>query len=114
LLSFDAELADRAPRTLPAPLGRALMKDCISAGMIVERAAIEVVDMAMQICGGASFHARHPLARLVRDVRAISFMRPFAPASHWSDFLSQETLSSWRSRPSSRAPLADRGGHRST
>jgi L-evernosamine nitrososynthase len=104
LMAFDARLADRPPRTLPASLGRELMKDCVSAGMIVERAAIEVVDMAMQICGGASFHARHPLARLVRDVRAISFMRPYAPASHWSDFLSEETLSSWRSRPPSRTP----------
>jgi alkylation response protein AidB-like acyl-CoA dehydrogenase len=104
LLAFDARLADRAPRTLPASLGRELMKECVSAGMIVERAAIEVVDIAMQVCGGASFHARHPLARMLRDVRAISFMRPYAPASHWSDFLSRETLSSWSSRPSSRTP----------
>ncbi len=92
LTDFDEHLRDSAPRSLSATLGRTLMKECVSAGMIVERAAVEIVDMAMQICGGASFLWSHPLARLARDVKAISFMRPYVPANNWSEFLVKETL----------------------
>jgi alkylation response protein AidB-like acyl-CoA dehydrogenase len=44
-------------------------------------AAVEVVDLAVQIVGGAAFFKRSPLERLVRDVRAARHHPPCAPVS---------------------------------
>ena len=87
LADIDAHVSDAAPRSLPAELGRSLMAGCVAAGMVVERAATEVVDLAMQVCGGRSYVAGHPLGRICRDVRACWFMRPHPLAEEWLDFL---------------------------
>jgi len=87
LADIDARVADAAPRSLPAEVGRSLMTACVAAGMVVERAATEVVDLAMQVCGGRSYVTGHPLGRMCRDVRACWFMRPHPLAEEWLDFL---------------------------
>lgn len=92
LVDVDARVTNTAPRSLPAKTARELMRECVTAGIVVERAAIEVVDLAMQICGGSSYVAGHPLGRLCRDVRAAMFMRPYAPAEEWPDFLSSAVI----------------------
>jgi len=57
----------------------ALMKEVQCTKYVVNRRAIEVVDRAMTVCGGAAYMNQHPVARLYRDVRAGPFMQPFAP-----------------------------------
>jgi alkylation response protein AidB-like acyl-CoA dehydrogenase len=57
----------------------ALMKDWQCAKLVVNRAARDIVDRAMTVCGGGSYLNRHTLSRLYRDVRAGSFMQPFGP-----------------------------------
>lgn len=93
VLDIDAKVTNAAPRSLSAATSRELMRGCVTAGITVERAAAEVVDMAMQLCGGSSYSAGHPLARMCRDVRAAMFMRPRAPAEEWTDFLVECALS---------------------
>jgi L-evernosamine nitrososynthase len=63
----------------PAEESNALMKEVQCMKYVVNRKAIEVVDRAMNVCGGAAYMSKHPLARLYRDSRAGPFMQPFAP-----------------------------------
>lgn len=71
---------DRYPYGVP-PTGEAnaLMKEVQCMKHVVNRKAIEVVDRAMIVCGGAAYMSKHPLTRLYRDARAGPFMQPFAP-----------------------------------
>lgn len=58
---------------------------------VVNRKAIEIVDRAMTVCGGASFMSKHPLSRLYRDVRAGPFMQPFG-AYEMLEYIGKVTL----------------------
>ena len=57
----------------------------------VEHAAINVVNRAMTVSGGAGFMSGHPLSRLYRDVRAGPFMQPFGEYEVM-EFIGKSTL----------------------
>ncbi|UKE73359.1 acyl-CoA dehydrogenase family protein [Xanthomonas graminis] len=89
---LDRELSDARSGSLSAPQARDLMSHTVIAGAAMERSAIRVVDLAMQVCGGAAFTALHPLGRMLRDSRALFFMRPYTPINQWRDFLAETHL----------------------
>lgn len=92
LANLDAHITNAKPRAMDVEKGRQLLKECVAAGMIVERSAVQVVDLAMQLCGGRSYTDDHTLGRLYRDIRAAAFMRPWAPAEQWVDFVAGATI----------------------
>lgn len=53
------------------------MKEAQAAKITVNQGAIRVVDRCLAISGGSGYHARSPLSRYYRDVRAGPFMSPF-------------------------------------
>ncbi|UNO43216.1 acyl-CoA dehydrogenase family protein [Streptomyces sp. MST-110588] len=98
LQDFDSLLLRNKPQVVTDDTSRAMMKECQLVSMVVERAATTVVDLAMRLTGGASYQARHPLARAYRDVRAAAFMPPYSPPEEAVDFVADTTLGSAEAR----------------
>ncbi|MBC2879516.1 MULTISPECIES: acyl-CoA dehydrogenase family protein [Streptomyces] len=92
LQDFDSYLLLNKPQVVTDDMSRAMMKECQAVSLVVERAAVAVIDHAMRLTGGASYHARHPLARAYRDVRAAAFMPPYSPPEEAADFLAETSL----------------------
>jgi alkylation response protein AidB-like acyl-CoA dehydrogenase len=92
LVDLDERVTDATPREFDVADGRRLLKESVTAALVVERAAGRVIDLAMQLAGGRSFGAGHPLGRMYRDIRAASFMRPWAPSEEWTDFVADVAL----------------------
>lgn len=75
----DGFLEKYATVDAPVEESNALMKEVQCMKYVINRKAIEVVDHAMVVCGGAAYMSKHLLSRLYRDARAGPFMQPFAP-----------------------------------
>lgn len=75
----------------PDERGRRMMTPFQCAKLMVNELAAEVVDHCMTVLGGRSYSARHPVARLYRDVRAGRFMQPYTYVDA-VDYLSAQAL----------------------
>ena len=71
LAGHSAFVTDEPPPAVIAELQK--------AKLFVTRTAIDVVNGAMTVVGGASYMNKHPISRLYRDVRAGQYMQPFSP-----------------------------------
>lgn len=89
LSDADAHSADLTGD--PAERGRRMMTPFQCAKMAVNRLSLDIVNDSLTIVGGASYAAAHPLARLLRDVRAGWFMQPYAYVDG-VDYLSAQAL----------------------
>jgi alkylation response protein AidB-like acyl-CoA dehydrogenase len=84
MLARSTTLADALFQTYPAgsvPMAElhTVMKDFQCTKLVLTRKAVDIVDRALTVSGGAGYLNKHPLARLYRDVRAGPFMQPFSP-----------------------------------
>lgn len=70
-------LEEHFPGAPPLEAVYPVMKEAQAAKLIVNEAAVRVVDRALTISGGSGYLAKSPLARYYRDVRAGLFMSPF-------------------------------------
>jgi alkylation response protein AidB-like acyl-CoA dehydrogenase len=77
--TLDAFLTSHGLGPLPMDELHEVMKDFQCTKWVVTRQAIEVVDSALTLSGGAGYLTKSPLSRLYRDVRAGPFMQPFSP-----------------------------------
>ncbi len=75
----DTFFAEYPAGSAPLAAFHDLMKDVQCTKWFLGQKAVEVVDRALTLSGGAGYMNAHPLSRLYRDVRAGPFMQPFSP-----------------------------------
>jgi len=89
---MDAFFATQSPTgNLPLQEMHGVMKDFQCTKWFVTCKAIETVDRALTLSGGAGYMSRNPLSRLYRDVRAGPFMQPFSPIEAF-EYIGKVTL----------------------
>lgn len=76
---IDEELYERSPNEVTLEDHHLLGARFQCAKLVANRKAIDVVDRALTISGGAGYLSASPLSRLYRDVRAGPFMQPLSP-----------------------------------
>ncbi len=74
----DRVVVDRPVTSVSLDELHELMAAFQASKLVVQRAAIDVVDKALQVSGGAGYLSSSPLGRLYRDVRAGPFMQPLS------------------------------------
>ena len=74
----DRVLIDRPVTSVSIDDLHELMAAFQSSKLVVQRTAIDVVDKALQLSGGAGYLSASPLSRWYRDVRAGPFMQPLS------------------------------------
>jgi len=72
---------------------QAALRESILAKQVVTTHAANVVDKAVELCGGRAYFKKSPLERLSRDVRAAKFHPPAAPVSF--QMAGQRTRQGW-------------------
>jgi alkylation response protein AidB-like acyl-CoA dehydrogenase len=83
MLAYTAQAVDTFYATYPGgdcPNSAALqlITDCQCSKYVITKKAVDIVDRALTLSGGAGYANTHPLARLYRDVRAGPLMQPFS------------------------------------
>jgi len=78
-LAIDAFYAEHGAGDAPLDVLHELNKDFQCTKWFVNRKAIEIVDRALTVSGGAGYLSKNRLSQLYRDVRAGPFMQPFSP-----------------------------------
>lgn len=88
---LDEWLADRPVADVDYDRLHSLNAEFQTAKLVSNRAAIETVDKALQISGGAGYMTSSPLSRWYRDVRAGPFMQIYSPNEAYQ-YIGQVTL----------------------
>ena len=78
-LAIDAFFAEHGAGDVPLDELHELNKDFQCTKWFVNSKAIEIVDRALTVSGGAGYLSKNRLSQLYRDVRAGPFMQPFSP-----------------------------------
>jgi alkylation response protein AidB-like acyl-CoA dehydrogenase len=77
--NFDRYMLGRYGDDVDLAALRDLMRDYQCTKWVANRKAIDVVDRALTLSGGAGYFNANPLSRLYRDVRAGPFMQTYSP-----------------------------------
>jgi alkylation response protein AidB-like acyl-CoA dehydrogenase len=88
---IDFHLFERAPSEVTLEGLHELNRTFQCAKLVANRKAIDVVDRALTISGGAGYMSNSPLSRLYRDVRAGPFMQPLSPNEAY-EYIGKVTL----------------------
>jgi alkylation response protein AidB-like acyl-CoA dehydrogenase len=94
LIDRAGTLVDRCVEPLEVPSMNELRRihaQFQAAKAEVSRRAVQVVDRALDLCGGSGYLEGHPLSRLYRDVRIGPLLQPY-PANEAHDYIGRVVL----------------------
>ncbi len=90
-LLLDDVIADRPKADVSIDELHEVNKEFQCMKLVVNRKAVDIVDRALTVSGGAGYMTASPLSRLYRDVRAGPFMHPIALNAAY-EYIGQVTL----------------------